>query len=115
MTVAWRAIHIDEPRLTFGHDQSTEHPKDGLFLFGPVASGQNPARMDVGVIATSAGLEKYSKWVASIEKFIDVPAPATDRKRNEAKHLRLAWLRGGLWCSLAQQAVRVVPDRRRRA
>jgi hypothetical protein len=77
MTAAWRAIHIDEPRLSFGHDQGAEHPKDGLFLFGPVASGQNPARMDVGVIATPAGLEKYSKWIASIEKFIDVPPPAT--------------------------------------
>jgi hypothetical protein len=72
MTTAWRAIHIDEPRLSFGHDQGAEHPKDGLFLFGPVASGQNPARMDVGVIATPAGLEKYSKWIASIEKFIEV-------------------------------------------
>jgi hypothetical protein len=84
MTAAWRAIHIDEPRLTFGHDQCAEHPKDGLFLFGPTASGQNPARMDVGVIATPAGLEKYSKWVASIEKFIGIPAPAPNRKRNEA-------------------------------
>jgi hypothetical protein len=84
MTATWRAIHIDEPRLSFGHGQSAEHPKDGLFLFGPVASGQNPARMDVGVIATPAGLEKYSKWIASIEKFIDVPAPAPNRKRNDA-------------------------------
>jgi len=40
--------------------------------------------MDVGVIATPAGLEKYSKWIASIEKFIDVPAPAPNRKRNDA-------------------------------
>jgi hypothetical protein len=84
MTAAWRAIHIDEPRLSFRHDQGAEHPKDGLFLFGPVASGQNPARMDVGVIATPAGLEKYSKWIASIEKFIDVPPPAPNRKRNDA-------------------------------
>ena len=84
MTAGWSAIHIDEPRLSFGHDQSAEHPKDGLFLFGPVASGQNPARMDVGVIATPAGFEKYSKWVASIERFIDVPALDPDRKRNEA-------------------------------
>lgn len=84
MTTGWRAIHIDEPRLSFGHDQCAEHPKDGLFLFGPVASGQNPARMDVGVIATPAGLEKYSKWIASIGKFIDVPPPAPDRKRNDA-------------------------------
>src|SRR5262249_29816264 len=27
---------------------------------------------------------EVSKWVASIEKFIDVPAPLPDRKRNEA-------------------------------
>jgi hypothetical protein len=40
--------------------------------------------MDVGVIATPAGLEKYSKWVASIEKFIDVPPLDPDRKRNDA-------------------------------
>lgn len=50
-------IHMKEPRQSFGHDQCAEHPKDGLFLFGPVASGQNPARMDVGVIATPAGLK----------------------------------------------------------
>lgn len=81
---AWRAIHIDEPRLAFGHDQIADHPKDGLFLFGPVTSNQNPVRMDVGVIATPAGLEKYSKWVASIEKFIDVPPALPDRKRNDA-------------------------------
>src|SRR3954452_21541465 len=84
MSGAWRAIHIEEPRLAFGHDQTADHPKDGLFLFGPVASNQNPARMDVGVIATPAGLEKYSKWVASIERFIDVPAPNLKRKRNDA-------------------------------
>src|SRR6267378_2691484 len=84
MTGAWRAIHIDEPRLAFGHDQTADHPKDGLFLFGPVDSNQNPARMDVGVIATSAGLQKYSKWVASIERFIDVPPPNPKRKRNDA-------------------------------
>jgi hypothetical protein len=47
-------------------------------------SAWNPVRMDVGVIATPAGLEKYSKWVGSIEKFIDVPPPTPDRNRNEA-------------------------------
>src|SRR5258705_5804837 len=83
MTAGWRAIHIDEPRLAFGHDQGAEHPKDGLFLFGPVASNQNPARMDVGVIATPAGLEKNLKKVASIERVIDVPPPNSKRKRND--------------------------------
>jgi hypothetical protein len=81
---AWRAINLDEPKLVFGHDQTADHPKDGLFLFGPVDSNQNPARMDVGVIATPAGLQCYSKWVASIAKFIDVPPPNPKRKRNDA-------------------------------
>jgi hypothetical protein len=35
MTAAWRAIHIDEPKLAFGHEQTADHPKDGLFLFDP--------------------------------------------------------------------------------
>jgi hypothetical protein len=81
---AWRATNLDEPKLVFGHDQTADHPKDGLFLFGPVESNQNPARMDVGVIATPAGLQSYSKWVASIEQFIDVPPPNPKRKRNDA-------------------------------
>ncbi len=84
MIGTWRAIHLDEPRLMFGHDQAADHPKDGLFLFGPVNSNQNPARMDVGVITTPTGLQKYSKWVASIERFIDVPPPNPKRKRNDA-------------------------------
>ena len=62
-------------------------PKDGLFLFGPVDSNQNSARMDVGVIATAAGLQKYSKWVASIERFIDVSLPNPKRKRKRCQHV----------------------------
>ncbi len=84
MTAAWHAIHLDEPKLMFGHDQTAEHPKDGLFLFGPVDSNQNPVRMDVGVIGTPVGLQKYLKWVSSIERFIDVPPPNPKRKRNDA-------------------------------
>jgi hypothetical protein len=29
MTASWRAIHVDEPLLAFGHDQTADHPKDG--------------------------------------------------------------------------------------
>jgi hypothetical protein len=34
-------IHIDEPDLSFGHGQTCDHPKDGLFLYGPHSA---PAR-----------------------------------------------------------------------
>ncbi|OAI30616.1 hypothetical protein A1351_22510 [Methylosinus sp. R-45379] len=70
----WRLIHVPEPRLAFGFGQTAEHPKDGLFLYGPPASNLNPARMDVGVVATAAGIERYQRWVKSIGLTISPPA-----------------------------------------
>jgi hypothetical protein len=70
---SWRIIHLPEPALAFGFGQTAEHPKDGLFLFGPPASNQNPARMDVGVIGTVRGIASYEAWVASLNSTIGVP------------------------------------------
>lgn len=78
---SWRMIHIDEPALAFGFGQSAEHPKDGLFLYGPPASNQNPARMDVGVIGTSEGIARYQKWVAALGATI--AAPETGKEQNK--------------------------------
>lgn len=69
----WRLTHIAEPALAFGFGQTAEHPKDGLFLYGPPASNQNPARMDVGVIGTADGIDRYARWVKSIGLRIGVP------------------------------------------
>ena len=44
--------HIEEPRLGFRYSQKLEHPKDGLFLFGPLDERANPAEMRIGVIGT---------------------------------------------------------------
>ena len=68
----WIMTHIDEPLLSFGFNQKTEHPKDGLFLYGPPASNQNPARMDVGVIGTPHGIRRYEAWVKAISGTIAV-------------------------------------------
>jgi hypothetical protein len=73
----WSLIHIPEPRLQFGFGQMAEHPKDGLLLYGPPSSNLNPARMDVGVIGTTAGIERYRRWVRSIGSTI---APPDKRK-----------------------------------
>lgn len=77
----WTMTHIDEPMLSFGFDQQTEHPKDGLFLYGPPASNQNPARMDVGVIGTAEGIRRYETWVKSLSSTI--AAPETGREENK--------------------------------
>lgn len=78
----WTMTHIDEPMLSFGFNQRTEHPKDGLLLFGPPPSNQNPARMDVGVIGTAEGIRRYESWVQSIAGTI--AAPTTGREENKA-------------------------------
>lgn len=77
----WTMIHIEEPVLSFGFSQKTEHPKDGLFLFGPPASNQNPARMDVGVMGTAEGVRRYETWVKSL--LGTIPAPKTGREENK--------------------------------
>lgn len=69
----WRMVHVPEPALAFGFGQTAEHPKDGLFLYGPPASNQNPARMDVGVIGTHLGIARYENWVKSIGSTIAPP------------------------------------------
>lgn len=69
----WRLVHIDEPQLAFGFGQKAEHPKDGLFLFGPPASNQNPARMDIGIIGTTRAAAIYESWVQSLQTTIAEP------------------------------------------
>jgi hypothetical protein len=70
---AWRLVHIPEPELAFGFGQTAEHPKDGLFLYGPPVSNQNPARMDVGVIGTEKAALLYESWVKSLQSIIAAP------------------------------------------
>jgi len=77
----WRMIHIAEPLLAFGFGQTAEHPKDGLFLYGPPSSNQNPARMDVGVIGTPLGVQRYEQWVERLAGVI--PAPDTGKEENK--------------------------------
>ncbi len=62
--------HIVEPLLGFGYGQTLEHPKDGLFLFGPLADRANPAEMRIGVIGTPSGLNCFREWTESIRRYI---------------------------------------------
>jgi hypothetical protein len=77
----WRLTHVPEPHLSFGFSQTAEYPKDGLFLFGPPASNQNPARMDVGVIGTSQGIARYARWVGALSA--QIAAPEKGKEENK--------------------------------
>lgn len=84
---ARRLTHVPEPALAFGFGQTAEHPKDGLFLFGPPASNQNPARMDVGVIGTPQGIARYEHWVRALSSTI----AAIEKGKEENKMIKMMW------------------------
>jgi hypothetical protein len=63
-------IQIPEPLLGFGHGQKMEHPKDGLFLFGPLADNANPAEMRVGIVGTTTGIACFHEWAKRVRGHI---------------------------------------------
>ncbi len=67
---AIKLIQLAEPQLTFGYQQQMEHPKDGLFLFGPLADPAHPAEMRIGVIGTAEGLACFREWTKRIRGFL---------------------------------------------
>lgn len=78
-------VHIDEPNLEFKYCQKTDHPVDGLFLFGP-APATIRKDISVGVIGTKLGLRYFSRWATKLSKKIDLPPP-TEREKKVRLHL----------------------------
>lgn len=75
-------IYIKEPRLTFGHGQISDHPKDGLFLYGPHAGPLRSKEISIGVIGTKEGLSLFRNWAISLGGFVAVPQPGKLDKKN---------------------------------
>lgn len=64
-----KLIYIDEPRLTFGHNQKVDDPRDGLTLFGPYSKGKHSNQINVGII----GPEKQRGFVLEYLRKIHMP------------------------------------------
>ncbi|MCA3260914.1 MAG: hypothetical protein ING44_03145 [Telmatospirillum sp.] len=61
---------IPEPQLEFANRQCEEHPKDGLFLYGPIPSPSAGGILKYGVIATDEGIRLFAKWQKSVQGYI---------------------------------------------
>jgi hypothetical protein len=59
--------YYPEPRLTFGFNQKTTDPRDGLILFGP-HEPLSPFKVKAGIVATEDGLIAYKEFVEKINK-----------------------------------------------
>jgi hypothetical protein len=67
---AWsrQLVHIDEPLLEFAHEQRAEHPRDGLYLYGPLSEQGGPLPLDYGVIGTKDGVAMLCRWAEKVCK-----------------------------------------------
>lgn len=82
-----RLIHVAEPRLEFRFGQKTEYARDGLFLFGPVDSGEAPRQIRYGFIGTTDSLRRFGKWAESVSGYIEVPPPGRMSKATSPQHV----------------------------
>ena len=82
-----RLLHLAEPSLAFGFGQATDHPKDGLFLYGPHKADSRRKIISLGVIGTSRGLGFFRTWAARALGEIDVPPP---KKTDKPHRLHLS-------------------------
>ncbi|MCG7938898.1 MAG: hypothetical protein N0C88_08610 [Candidatus Thiodiazotropha lotti] len=74
--------YIEEPDLNFGHGQVSDHPKDGLFLYGPHAGPTRSKEISIGVIGTKSGLSFFRNWAIRLGGFVAVPPPGKREKEN---------------------------------
>jgi hypothetical protein len=77
-----RIDYIGEPRLIFGHGQISDHPKDGLYLYGPHSGPDKPKELSIGVIGTKSGLSFFRNWSIKLGGYISIPPPGKMDKEN---------------------------------
>ena len=75
-------LHFNDPLLEFGSRQTTAHPKDGLFLYGPFNKPKKTREARIGVIGTPAGINHFRSWAARAKKLVSVPPPGKSDKKN---------------------------------
>jgi hypothetical protein len=76
------ALHLYEPSLEFAYGQTTAHPKDGLFLYGPHQRPKKTKEIRIGIVGTQAGINHFRSWATRIKKRVDVPSPGKGEKKD---------------------------------
>jgi hypothetical protein len=86
-----RIEHFGEPQLEFAFSQRSQHPKDGLFLYGPHAKAKKSREIRVGVVGTTDGIAHFRAWGRKLKSVVQVPPPG---KGEKADRLHLAHFPG---------------------
>jgi hypothetical protein len=75
-------LHLGEPVLEFAFGQTTAHPKDGLFLYGPHSKAKRTKEIRIGVVGTVEGIGYFHRWAEQIKKRVEVPPPGKTDKQD---------------------------------
>jgi hypothetical protein len=75
-------VHISEPLMEFGNAQTSYHPKDGLFLYGPHDAPRSVRPISVGVVGTTQGITHLTEWANKLTRTVRVPPPGKTEKKN---------------------------------
>src|SRR5258708_7608681 len=75
-------LHLFEPSLEFAFGQTTAHPKDGLFLYGPHQRPKKTREVRIGIVVTPGGINYFRAWAAQIKKRVEVPPPGKGEKQD---------------------------------
>src|SRR5689334_13711261 len=68
--ISLKIEHIAEPPLEFAYGQFNDHPKDGLFLYGPHGGPPATRHITIGVIGTDLGVSLFPTWLKSISRLL---------------------------------------------
>ena len=77
-----QVIYVPEPDLSFAHQQVSDDPKDGLFLYGPHYGPARSKEISVGVVGTKDGISHFRNWAIKLGGFIAVPPPGKKDKEH---------------------------------
>jgi len=61
-------FYIDEPELSFGFNQKTADPRDGLMLFGPHDRAKTKGQVNIGVIGCKKQREYFKAYLQRIHQ-----------------------------------------------
>ena len=74
---ALKLIRVPEPLLSFRYGQEAEHPRDGLFLFGPLEDKAHPPQLRYGIIGPVMAIARFKAWALRAKGFL----PPADAKK----------------------------------
>lgn len=99
-------LHIAEPPIEFGHGQVCDHPKDGLFLYGPHDAPSTTRHISVGIVGTESGIGLFPEYASAIKKLVRVPPPGKTDKKNRLHLSDFPGLEEAFGISINPQVVR---------